>query len=163
MADLQRQEELETEEKETLEKRQKRKSKLSKSNLSFGDDLEEGAAEGEPETKKKIIKNPTVNTSFLPDRERELQEIEERKRLTETWHQEQDLKKQEVPFFEMLLHPELVNYLLHYRNSQVIEITYSYWDGSGHRRSIKTAKGSTIGQFLEQCRKQLMVYVLTCF
>ncbi len=111
LADLQRQEELETEEKETLEKRQKRKSKLSKSNLSFGDDLEEGAGEGEPETKKKIIKNPTVNTSFLPDRERELQEIEERKKLTETWHQEQDLKKQEVSkfFLKCFLGPEFVD------------------------------------------------------
>jgi protein FAM50 len=65
--------------------------------LSFGDDLEEPEADEEQETaKKKVVKNPTVNTSFLPDRERELQEIEERKRLTEIWHQEQDLKKQEV-------------------------------------------------------------------
>jgi len=135
LADLQRQEELENEEKETLEKRQKRKSKLTKTSLSFGDDIEEGndSEDTEVVSKKKALKNPTVNTSFLPDRDREIQEIEERKKLTELWHQEQELKKKEA-----------------------IEVTYSYWDGSGHRNQIKVSRGNTVGQFLEACRKQLM-------
>jgi protein FAM50 len=38
---------------------------------------------------------------------------------------------------------------------QPIEITFSYWDGSGNRRSIECKKGHTIGQFLELARKQL--------
>ena len=38
---------------------------------------------------------------------------------------------------------------------QQIEITFSYWDGSGHRRSIKCTKGSSVGQFLEAARKSL--------
>lgn len=38
---------------------------------------------------------------------------------------------------------------------QPIEITFSYWDGSGHRRSIKCTKGSSVGQFLELARKSL--------
>jgi protein FAM50 len=31
-----------------------------------------------------------------------------------------------------------------------LQITYSYWDGSGHRRECKCCKGDTIGDFLEQ-------------
>ena len=29
-----------------------------------------------------------------------------------------------------------------------VEITYSYWDGSGHRKTIFSKKGNTIYQFL---------------
>jgi protein FAM50 len=36
-----------------------------------------------------------------------------------------------------------------------VQVTYSYWDGSGHRRSINVAKGATIGKFLEAVRQQL--------
>jgi len=129
---IQRAEAIEAEDKKKEQKRKGRKSKLAKTNLSFGDDLEEeGAAEEEP-VKKRIVKDSTVDTSFLPDKERELQEIEERKKLTQEWYEEQDKKKGEG-----------------------IEITFSYWDGSGHRRTIKCTKGTTIGQFLELARKQL--------
>ena len=37
----------------------------------------------------------------------------------------------------------------------MLEVVYSFWDGSGHRRSIKIAKGTTIGKFLELVRQQL--------
>jgi len=63
--------------------------------------------------KPKLGKNPAVDTSFLPDREREDVERKEREELRQEW-----LKKQE----------ELKN--------EDIEITYSYWDGSGHRKSV---------------------------
>jgi protein FAM50 len=33
-----------------------------------------------------------------------------------------------------------------------VEITYSYWDGSGHRRMVQVKKGDTIGDFLEKVR-----------
>ena len=56
-----------------------------------------------------------------------------RKQLTEEWQQEQDKKKAEK-----------------------LEITFSYWDGSGHRRSVTCTKGTNVGQFLEICRKSLM-------
>lgn len=36
-----------------------------------------------------------------------------------------------------------------------IEITYSYWDGSGHRRSLVLKKCSSIQQFLYKCLEQL--------
>jgi len=42
------------------------------------------------------------------------------------------------------------------KKAELIEITYSYWDGSGHRRTITVSKGTRIDQFLEKCRKELM-------
>mmetsp|Transcript_39547 Transcript_39547/g.77447 ORF Transcript_39547/g.77447 Transcript_39547/m.77447 type:complete len:338 (-) Transcript_39547:129-1142(-) len=133
LGELQRQETLEAEAKVEGAKRKNRKVKVVKSALSFADD--EGGEEGEEEESfvpKKKLKNPTVDTSFLPDRERELMEIEERKKLTEEWHDQQESIKKES-----------------------IEITFSYWDGSGHRRSIKCTKGSSVGQFLELARRSL--------
>ena len=38
---------------------------------------------------------------------------------------------------------------------EVIEITYSYWDGSGHRRTIQVNKGNTIQYFLQKCLEAL--------
>jgi protein FAM50 len=69
----------------------KRKTKVSKTSLSFAEDLdgEEGEEEIELVKKKRVVKDPNVNTSFLPDRERELLEIEKRKQLTEEWTKEQ--------------------------------------------------------------------------
>lgn len=91
----------------------KRKTKVTKSSLSFAEDMDGDGAEEEEEVvvvKKRIVKNPNVNTAFLPDRERELQDIEKRKLLTEEWTKDQEKKK-----------------------SGKLEITFSYWDGSGHR------------------------------
>ena len=39
--------------------------------------------------------------------------------------------------------------------NEEIEIVYSYWDGSGHRRTIQLKKGNTIQQFLYKCLDQL--------
>lgn len=39
--------------------------------------------------------------------------------------------------------------------NEPLHITYSYWDGSGHRRKIAVRKGDTISQFLQQVREQL--------
>lgn len=61
----------------------------------------------------KLAKNPNVDTSFLPDRDREEAERKERERLRQEW-----LRKQE----------EL--------KGEEIEVTYSFWDGSGHRKSV---------------------------
>lgn len=81
----------------------------------------------EPMTKK-IRKNPNVDTSFLPDREREESENRVREELRQEWvAQQATLKDQEIP------------------------ITFSYWDGSGHRRSATMKKGNSIYQFLQKC------------
>ncbi|EDQ85791.1 uncharacterized protein MONBRDRAFT_28793 [Monosiga brevicollis MX1] len=100
--------------------------------LSFGGDEEEEEDEAPLPPKKRLGKNPEVDTSFLPDREREEQERLRREELRKEW-----VEKQE----EMRNEP--------------IEITYSYWDGSGNRRTVQVAKGNSIGQFLQAALKQL--------
>ena len=68
--------------------------------------------------RKKIKKDPTVDTSFLPDREREEEENRLREELRQEWAQQQQKLKEEE-----------------------IDITFSYWDGSGHRRTVRVKKG----------------------
>lgn len=66
-----------------------------------------------PEKKLKITKNPDVDTSFLPDRKREEEERMLREELRKEWEQRQERMKNED-----------------------IEITFSYWDGSGMFRHL---------------------------
>ncbi|GAB0100494.1 Protein FAM50 homolog [Sergentomyia squamirostris] len=81
---------------------------------------------------KKIKKNPDVDTSFLPDREREERENRLREELRQEWVAQQATTK-----------------------DQEITITFSYWDGSGHRRSVNMKKGHSIYQFLQKCLELL--------
>jgi protein FAM50 len=46
--------------------------------------------------KKKIAKNPDVDTSHLPDRERDARLQEERERLTQEWLAQQEIIKNQV-------------------------------------------------------------------
>ena len=82
---------------------------------------------------KEVKKNPNVDTSFLPDRQREEQMRAERQRLKNEWITKQTAIKEEL-----------------------LQITYSYWDGSGHRRNVTCKKGDTIAGFLELVRKDLV-------
>lgn len=75
--------------------------------------------------RRRLGKDPNVDTTFLPDRERESAERAERERLKEDWINKQEQIKNET-----------------------IRITYSYWDGSGHRRVMRCKKGITVGRFL---------------
>jgi protein FAM50 len=87
----------------------------------------------EPAVKRpKLLKNPDVDTSFLPDRERERQDQLERARLAAEWREQQERLKKEA-----------------------IEITYSYWDGTGHRAKLVCKKGDTVSIFLEKARYAL--------
>ena len=123
-------------EKEKTKAKQKAKIKA----LSFNPDDEEEeedeetgkseqsskkAAEEEERRKKRFGMNPEVNTAFLPDRDRDEQENEMREKLRVQWEENQKKVKEEE-----------------------VEITYSYWDGSGHRKSIIMKKGNSIYQFL---------------
>ncbi|KAH7889404.1 XAP5, circadian clock regulator-domain-containing protein [Phlebopus sp. FC_14] len=121
-----------------------KKRKKTKSTLSFAMD-DEGDGDGEASARQtpdeneeraikrsKFRKNPNVDTSFLPDREREEAERKERERLRQEWLQKQDELKAEE-----------------------IEITYSYWDGSGHRKAVTCKKGDAISTFLEKGRQQI--------
>ncbi|EFJ29632.1 hypothetical protein SELMODRAFT_170698 [Selaginella moellendorffii] len=128
------------EEERQLQKRKKRRAK-GPSRLSFADEVdgdtdedENGSAGMALATSKlgKFGKNPSVETSFLPDREREADEQAERERLRKQWIQEQTRIKNEP-----------------------LEITYSYWDGAGHRRVIQVRKGDTIAEFLRAVQQQL--------
>ncbi|KAL4067906.1 XAP5, circadian clock regulator-domain-containing protein [Scleroderma yunnanense] len=120
-----------------------KKRKKTKTTLSFAMDEEGGDGEvssrqtpdtenGEAVTKRaRFRKNPDVDTSFLPDREREEAERKERERLRQEWlRKQEDLKTEDI------------------------EITYSYWDGNGHRKSVVCKKGDTISTFLDKCRQQ---------
>ncbi|KAJ3692782.1 hypothetical protein LUZ60_011877 [Juncus effusus] len=135
---------LQQEEEEIEEqKRKKRRVKTGDSRLSFADEFENGSDEEENddfyekiEVRKsgngKLGKDPTVETSFLPDRDREAEEQAERERLKRQWLHEQELIKNEP-----------------------LQITYSYWDGTGHRRSLQIRKGDSIGEFLRAVQQQL--------
>uniref|UniRef100_G3NJ84 Family with sequence similarity 50 member A n=1 Tax=Gasterosteus aculeatus TaxID=69293 RepID=G3NJ84_GASAC len=85
-----------------------------------------------PARKKYLGKNPDVDTSFLPDRDRE----EEENRLREELRQEWELKQEKI-------------------KSEEIEITFSYWDGSGHRKTVKMKKGNTMQNFLQRALEVL--------
>ena len=115
-------------------------------NVSAPDDGEDGAIDADAKSAggaaaaaanggtkgKSITKNPEVDTSFLPDRERETRATAERERLRREWLDRQRSIKEEM-----------------------LEITYSYWDGTGHRRSVQCRKGDTVGRFLESVRCEL--------
>lgn len=66
-----------------------------------------------PSKKSKFGKNPSVDTSFLPDREREEQERKIREELRQQYLKEQERIKQED-----------------------IDIVCSFWDGAGHRSVV---------------------------
>ncbi|GAB2267946.1 hypothetical protein Dimus_002921 [Dionaea muscipula] len=122
-----------------LQKRKKRKIK-GNARLSFSEAIDEDDEEYEengsrgPQKLKhaQYGKDPTVETSFLPDSEREAEEQAEREVLKKQWLRVQELIKNEA-----------------------LEITYSYWDGTGHRRGIQVRKGDTIGEFLRAVQQQL--------
>lgn len=95
-------------------------------------DEEKDELDYEPPSKRKLGKNPDVDTSFLPDREREEEEKRIREELRMEWVQKQQQLKNED-----------------------IEITFSYWDGSGHRKVVRMKKGNSIYQFLQKCMELL--------
>uniref|UniRef100_A0A8C5G8W7 FAM50A/XAP5 C-terminal domain-containing protein n=1 Tax=Gouania willdenowi TaxID=441366 RepID=A0A8C5G8W7_GOUWI len=109
------------------EKKRKEEQKRKIASLSFNPDDDDT-----PVKKKKLGKNPDVDTSFLPDRDRE----EEENRLREELRQEWELKQEKI-------------------KSEEIEITFSYWDGSGHRKTVKMKKGNTIQNFLQRALEVL--------
>ncbi|KAJ2636295.1 hypothetical protein GGF44_003163 [Coemansia sp. RSA 1694] len=98
--------------------------------LTFGDDDDDD--DDVVVERRGARKNPHVDTSFLPDKHREEADAQKRESLRQQWLQDQEATKQEL-----------------------ITITYSYWDGSGHRKQVRCRKGDTIAQFLEKCKAQV--------
>eukprot|EP00540_Astrosyne_radiata_P005303 CAMPEP_0116865874 /NCGR_PEP_ID=MMETSP0418-20121206/25707_1 /TAXON_ID=1158023 /ORGANISM="Astrosyne radiata, Strain 13vi08-1A" /LENGTH=276 /DNA_ID=CAMNT_0004501429 /DNA_START=74 /DNA_END=905 /DNA_ORIENTATION=+ len=121
--------------KKERKKRMKEKKKRM-ATLSFSvedEDQDEGTPAQEAAPPVSFQKDPSVDTSFLPDKEREKSQKEKRAQLEEEWNERQECIKKEK-----------------------LEIVYSYWDGSGHRRTVECQKGDTIGRFLELVRKDLV-------
>ncbi|WFD30201.1 hypothetical protein MSPP1_001218 [Malassezia sp. CBS 17886] len=112
-----------------------RKAKSERAKLSFALDDEDdngGAPQRAPKRSRPSVKNPDVDTSFLPDRQRDEEEQRMREQLRAQWLEQQErLKAEEV------------------------NITYSYWDGTGHRNSVTCTKGDSIAHMLEKCRLQV--------
>ncbi|KAJ2489150.1 hypothetical protein IWW37_004239 [Coemansia sp. RSA 2050] len=107
--------------------KQKAVKRNKKPALTFDDDDDDVVVD-----RRRARKNPGVDTSFLPDKEREEEDARKREELRQTWLLEQEAIKQEL-----------------------ITITYSYWDGSGHRKQVRCRKGDTIAQFLDKCKAQV--------
>ncbi|CAL5228756.1 g11943 [Coccomyxa viridis] len=82
---------------------------------------------------KKLGKDPTARTDFLPDKEREAEEGAVRAQLKKEYELRQKLLKNET-----------------------LKITYSYWDGQGHRRLATVKKGDTVKDFLQKVKEQLI-------
>eukprot|EP00877_Chromochloris_zofingiensis_P006192 jgi/Chrzof1/1826/Cz10g22180.t1 len=80
----------------------------------------------------KLGKDPTVPTDFLPDKDRELQEEQMKAQLKKEWAANQARLRNEP-----------------------LKVTYSYWDGQGHRKDITIRKGDSIGTFLKAVRDQI--------
>ena len=138
------------ERKKSRKKRKERKQRAALLSFGGGDEEEEEeeamdsnkndndngnkTKDGPPNKVRKVSKkDPSIDTSFLPDKDREDAARAERIRLEKEWNEEQERIKQEK-----------------------LQITYSYWDGSGHRRTCTIRKGDSVGEgFLEVVRKDL--------
>lgn len=79
---------------------------------------------------KKVGKDKTINTSFLPDREREHAEQMERKRLREEWILEQTKVRLET-----------------------VEIPFVYYEGNTFPGKVCVQKAETIATFLDRARR----------
>ncbi|VDK61757.1 unnamed protein product [Onchocerca ochengi] len=94
--------------------------------LSFAfDDEDEEDVVSKPLEKKRMGMDPTVETAFLPDRNREKELARLKEDLAKEWQALQEKEKNEE-----------------------INIAFVYWDGSSHRKDLKMKKGNTISQFL---------------
>lgn len=94
--------------------------------LSFAfEDEDEEEEEAPVITKKRLGMDPTIDTSFLPDKDREAEIARKKVELAAAWRAQQEREKNEE-----------------------ITVAFAYWDGSSHRKNLKVKKGHTISQFL---------------
>lgn len=124
----------ETECKGKTKKKFNQLKQIQKLSFDIDDDKEEIIADNfqaSDPPKKRIRKNPAVDTSFLKDRERDETVHKLKEELKKQWIEEQNVIKNEI-----------------------IEVVYSYYDGRGHRYSINMKKGNSIDEFLQACLEQ---------
>ncbi|GMH49983.1 hypothetical protein TL16_g00664 [Triparma laevis f. inornata] len=80
-------------EKDNLKKKKKKKKKIL--SLSFAADGEDEDGASAVPLKKKSKKNPEVETSFLPDKDREAEKKKIERKLKQEWLAKQDAVKEE--------------------------------------------------------------------
>jgi protein FAM50 len=86
-----------------------------------------------PPQPRPLGKDPSApNTACLPDRDRQRREQQLRAELAAEFAREQARLR-----------------------ASPLQIVYSFWDGTGHRRRLTVRRGDTIGQFLKAAREQL--------
>ena len=115
----------------------RKRQRLDRAKLSFaGSDDDEGVGKVDKDkslgAKQKLGKDPTVDTRFLPDKDREQREQEIRAQLEQEWSAEQARIQQEP-----------------------LDVVFSYWDGTGHRYSVRCKKGDTIQHFLHKAKEKV--------
>lgn len=89
-----------------------------------------GSAPSRPSKPSRTKKNPEVDTTFLPDKDREEREKVERERLKQRWLAEQEIVKAEP-----------------------LPIAFSFYNGSSQRSSVTVKKGDTVHAFLDRARQ----------
>jgi len=122
------------------DKQMRLKRRVNGNKLSFMDgEAGSDGSNSEPEAEAQAAKprrhfgkDPIVDTSFLYDAEREENLLRKKQALIDEYKREQEARRHEK-----------------------LEVTYSYWDGSGHRRSTVVEKGFTIGSFLQKSKAEL--------
>lgn len=104
--------------------------------LSFkydDDDDDENSADEikliKPASKFKRGKDPSVNTDFLPDKDRDDALLEETQKQRAQWLDAQERLKEEL-----------------------FTIDYCFYDGTSQRKSMKLRKGETVRYFLDEAR-----------
>lgn len=111
-------------------------SKPSKCLLSFDEEEEEEeecpSARPHVEGDKGFGKDPGVQTHFLPDREKEKLEADLREQLKREWEQKVAAEK-----------------------TDQLTVTYSYFNGVGHRRKVRVQKGDRVADFLRKVQMAL--------
>ncbi|CAD8186728.1 unnamed protein product [Paramecium octaurelia] len=125
--DLQKKQE--EEEKKKLELKQKRKQeyKLKTALLSFESEQQELY------DKKNYGKDSSVDTLYLPDMNREKKIEELTKKFTEEYQKNMELQR-----------------------DQLIDIKFQYWDAQTCTRTLRITKKTTIKEFLELARREII-------
>ncbi|KAL4852670.1 Protein XAP5 CIRCADIAN TIMEKEEPER [Chlorella vulgaris] len=120
------------EEEEEDEEQQEREGQAQGMQQASNDADDAVAINGPKLRYAKLGKDPTVRTDFLPDKDRQREEDEMREKLKAEYGLRQAAIKAEP-----------------------LEIIYSYYNGTGHRRAVTVRKGDSVGQFLKAVVEQL--------
>lgn len=121
-----------TEESREKEKHVQKHTQKRVLSFAFEDEEEEDDDVAPIIPKKRVGMDPTVDTSFLPDKEREEFLRMKKEELAAEWRVKQNVEKNEE-----------------------ITVAYAYWDGSSHRKNMKIKKGNTISQCMARAIEAL--------